>query len=137
MVSVSLASFWVSAAGYAKRTDLPLHLIVHDDFPNDPTLTSFERHWANRSLGSGIPQRVLDCAFLPTCQMNMGSVMEPKGMFYTRLVPRTPRRSNSHGRLAALQPYNGSFDSSIDLRNAGAPRMANTLQKNPVAFVGI
>src|SRR5262245_10600855 len=39
VITVVVRQAWEAAASYATRADLPLHLIVHDDWPNNPTCT--------------------------------------------------------------------------------------------------
>src|SRR5262249_3602871 len=47
VLTVVLGHVWEAAASSATRAGLPLHLIVHDDWPKNPNCTSLQRRWAD------------------------------------------------------------------------------------------
>ena len=132
VVSVVVGQFWVSAANYAKRTGLPLHLIVHDDFPNDPTLTSFERRWANRSLEQWYPAARSRLCVSPYMADEYrqrygaeGDVLYPSRASDAQVFEKPPDTLNG-----PCKPFTVAFGGSIYLEYARAlQRMAVALQK--------
>jgi glycosyltransferase involved in cell wall biosynthesis len=49
VITVVVGHAWEAAARYARREKLPLHLIVHDDWPS-VAMTSLQRRWADAAL---------------------------------------------------------------------------------------
>ena len=51
VITVAHGFGWMTAAAVAKRRSLPLHVIVHDDWPRASAITEMFRGWLDRTFG--------------------------------------------------------------------------------------
>jgi Glycosyltransferase Family 4 len=131
VITVVVRHAWEVAASYATRAGLPLHLIVHDDWPNNPNCTSLQRRWAHWALRRWYPMAASRLCISPYMAEEFsrrygakGDVLYPSRGSNTLEFEAPPPSLNG-----SCKPFTVAFCGSIYLDYARAlQRMAIALQ---------
>jgi hypothetical protein len=148
VITVVVGHAWEAAASYAIRAGLPLHLIVHDDWPNNPSRTSLQRRWADRALRRWYPMAASRLCVSPYMAEEFGrrygakaDVLYPSRALNTLEFEAPPRELGG-----SCKPFTVAFCGTIYLDYARAlQRMAIALQElggqllvfGPKPFAGV
>ena len=132
VVTVVAGHAWEAAAHYAIRAGLPLHLIVHDDWPNDHGSTLLQRRWSGWALRRWYPTAASRLCISPYMAEEFnrrygakGSVLYPSRASNALAFESPPQRLG-----APCKPFTIAFCGSIYLEYARAlQRMAVALQE--------
>jgi Glycosyltransferase Family 4 len=132
VITVVVGHAWEAAASYASRAGLPLHLIVHDDWPNNPNCTSLQRRWTDRALRRWYPMAASRLCVSPYMAEEFsrrygakGDVLYPSRGFNTLEFEAPPP-----GLSGSCKPFTVAFCGTIYLDYARAlQRMAIALQE--------
>jgi glycosyltransferase involved in cell wall biosynthesis len=109
---------WLAAARFAKRANLPLHLIVHDDWPAITSVYSWLKPWQRRLFGTVYRQAASRLCVSPFMEDEYrhrygiaGQVLYPSRGKNCRLFDRAPKSYSRHeGPLVGA--YAGNIFSS-------------------------
>ena len=148
VITVVVGQAWEVAASYATRADLPLHLIVHDDWPNNPTCTSLQRRWADSALRRWYPMAASRLCISPYMAEEFSRRYGAKGdVLYPSRAANTLEFDLPPPSLSdSCKPFTVAFCGSIYLDYARAlQRMAIALQEiggrllvfGPKSFAGV
>jgi Glycosyltransferase Family 4 len=148
VITVVVRQAWEAAASYATRADLPLHLIVHDDWPNNPTCTSLQRRWADSALRRWYPMAASRLCISPYMAEEFSRRYGAKGdVLYPSRASNTLEFDLPPPSLSgSCKPFTVAFCGSIYLDYARAlRRMAIALQEiggrllvfGPKSFAGV
>jgi hypothetical protein len=148
VITVVVGHAWEAAASYATQVGLPLHLIVHDDWPNNPNCTSLQRRWAHWALRRWYPMAASRLCVSPYMAEEFrrrygakGEVLYPSRACNTLEFEAPPPRLSG-----SCKPFTVAFCGTIYLDYARAlQRMAVALQEiggrllvfGPKPFAGV
>jgi Glycosyltransferase Family 4 len=148
VITVVLGHAWEIAASYATRAGLPLHLIVHDDWPNNPNRTSLQRRWADSALRRWYPMAASRLCISPYMAEEFSRRYGAKGdvLYPSRASNTLEFEAPPPGLSGSCKPFTVAFCGSIYLDYARAlQRMAIALQEvggrllvfGPKPFAGV
>ena len=148
VITVVVGQAWEAAASYATRADLPLHLIVHDDWPNNPTCTSLQRRWADSALRRWYPMAASRLCISPYMAEEFSRRYRAKGdvLYPSRASNTLEFEAPPPSLSGSCKPFTVAFCGSIYFDYARAlQRMAIALQEiggrllvfGPKSFAGV
>jgi hypothetical protein len=132
VVTVVVGHAWEAAASYASRAGLPLHLIVHDDWPNSPACTPLQRRWTDSALRRWYPIAASRLCVSPYMAEEFRRRYGAKGdVLYPSRASNTLEFEEPPPRLSgSCKPFTVAFCGTIYLDYARAlQRMAMALQE--------
>jgi hypothetical protein len=132
VITVVVRHAWEAAASYATRAGLPLHLIVHDDWPNNPNCTSLQRRWADSALRRWYPMAASRLCISPYMAEEFSRRYGAKGdvLYPSRVSNTSEFVAPPPGLSGSCKPFTVAFCGSIYLDYARAlQRMAIALQE--------
>jgi hypothetical protein len=130
VITVVVGHGWEFAAHYASRNSLPLHLIVHDDSPNN-AVTAWQRRWVDRAIRRWYLVAASRLCISPYMAEEYGRRYGGRGdVLYPARGPQSLAFDAPPERLGgACKPFTVAFCGSIYLEYARAlQRMAIALQ---------
>ena len=148
VITVVVGHAWEVAASYATRADLPLHLIVHDDWPNNPNRPSLQRRWADSALRRWYPMAASRLCVSPYMAQEFSRRYGARGdvLYPSRDSNTLEFEVPPPGLSGSCKPFTVAFCGSIYLDYARAlQRMAIALQEiggrllvfGPKPFAGV
>jgi Glycosyltransferase Family 4 len=132
VITVVVGHAWEAAASYASRAGLPLHLIVHDDWPNNPACTPLQRRWTDSALRRWYPIAASRLCVSPYMAEEFSRRYGAKGdVLYPSRASNTLEFEEPPPRLSgSCKPFTVAFCGTIYLDYARAlQRMAMALQE--------
>jgi hypothetical protein len=132
VITVVLGHAWEAAASYATRAGLPLHLIVHDDWPNNPNCTPSQRRWTDSALRRWYPMAASRLCVSPYMAEEFSRRYGVKGdvLYPSRASNTLEFEAPPPSLSGSCKPFTVAFCGSIYLDYARAlQRMAIALQK--------
>jgi hypothetical protein len=131
VITVVWGYTWATAAAYAERAGLPLHLIVHDDSPNAEGWGAMERRVIHARLSHWYPKAASRLCVSPYMAAEyrrrynaMGDVLYPSRATDTPVFTEPPDALGEH-----CQPFTVAFAGTIyEIYADGLRRMAAALR---------
>jgi hypothetical protein len=132
VITVVLGHAWEAVASYATRAGLPLHLIVHDDWPKNPNCTSLQRRWADSALRRWYPMAASRLCISPYMAEEFSRRYGAKAdvLYPSRASNTLEFEAPPPSLSGSCKPFTVAFCGSIYLDYARAlQRMAIALQE--------
>jgi glycosyltransferase involved in cell wall biosynthesis len=124
VLTVAYYYAWITAANYAKQNELPLHLILHDEYVDAPFVMKSCRPWLRRKFGSVYRQAASRLCVSPYMAAEYqqsygakGEVLYPGRASDAQVFSQAPERllkAPDHGKLVVA--FGGTIGSSGGFR---------------------
>lgn len=115
VLTVTHDFLWLSAARYARKHSLPLHLICHDDWPRLATVPTVFRNWLEKEFGEVYRQAASRLCVSPYMAEEYERRYGAKGkVLYPSRADSTPAFDlNKHAEVSRKGPFTVAYAGSI------------------------
>ena len=116
VLTVAHGFSWLTASAFAERTRLPLHLIVHDDWPGMATLITPVRRWMEQRYGEVYRQAASRLCVSPQMVSEYERRYRAKGtLLYPSRARGVPEFDASDTEVRDDRPFSIAFAGSLNV----------------------